>query len=84
MPGPCFQCGEMGHLRVSCPKRQRQYPLNDSKYVWHASFVCSVRTGVSSGDSVLHACANGMGGSVCPNSHRRGKGCEILSVNDTY
>jgi len=19
-PGPCFQCGEMGHLRASCPK----------------------------------------------------------------
>jgi len=31
MPGPCLQCGEMGHPRVSCPKRQRQYPLNDSK-----------------------------------------------------
>jgi len=44
--------------------------------------LCS--TGVSSGDSVLNVCANGMGGSVCPNSHRRDKGCEILSVNDTY
>ena len=29
MPGPCFHCGEMGHLRVSCPKLSRQqYPLS--------------------------------------------------------
>ena len=80
MPGPCFQCGEMGHLRAGCPKRQRPYPFSESKYVWHAGSVCSVSTGVSSGDSVLHVCTNG---SVCPNSHRKGKGCEILSVNDT-
>jgi len=36
IPGPCFQCGEMGHLRASCPKRQRPYPFNTNKYVWHA------------------------------------------------
>ena len=31
--------------------------------MWHAGSVCSVSTGVSSGDSVLDVCANGMG--VC-------------------
>ena len=32
MPGSCFQCGVMGHLRASCPKRQRSYPLRNNKY----------------------------------------------------
>ena len=30
MPGPCFHCGEMGHLRAFCPKLHRQqYPLSN-------------------------------------------------------
>ena len=30
MPGPCFHCGEMGHLRTFCPKLHRQqYPLSN-------------------------------------------------------
>ena len=28
MLGPCFNCLEMGHLRASCPKLPRQYPLS--------------------------------------------------------
>ena len=30
MPGPCFHCGKMGHLRAFCPKLHRQqYPLSN-------------------------------------------------------
>ena len=28
LPGPCWHCSEMGHLKVTCPKLQRPYPLN--------------------------------------------------------
>jgi len=42
----------MGHLRESCPKRQRLYPLRNNKYVWHASSVCL--DSMSSGGSILH------------------------------
>jgi len=51
MPGPCFQCGEMGHLRASCPKRQRSCPLRNNKY---ASSVCQDSNMVSSSGSILH------------------------------
>jgi len=27
VPGPCFHCGEMGHLRATCPKLVNPYPL---------------------------------------------------------
>ena len=37
-PGPCFNCGEMGHLRATCPKRRRLYPFN--KYVQYADGGC--------------------------------------------
>ena len=28
LPGPCWQCSEMGLLKAICPKLQRPYPLN--------------------------------------------------------
>ena len=31
IPGPCFNCLEMGHLKGSCPKLNKPYPLNTSK-----------------------------------------------------
>ena len=46
MPGPCFQCGEMGHLRASCPKLQRPYPCNRNDYVWHADSACQGNSAV--------------------------------------
>ena len=30
VPGPCFHCLEMGHLKGSCPKLSRMYPLSQS------------------------------------------------------
>ena len=27
-PGPCFYCMEMGHLKATCPRLTRPYPLN--------------------------------------------------------
>ena len=49
-PGPCFQCGKIGHLRASCPKHPRPYPCSGSgnKYVWHADAMCTDRSMVSS------------------------------------
>ena len=33
VPGPCFHCGEMGHLRAMCPKLVKTYPFDDVKCV---------------------------------------------------
>ena len=30
MIGPCYRCGEMGHLVVNCPKPRQQYPFEQS------------------------------------------------------
>ena len=27
VPGPCFNCTEMGHIRANCPKLSKPYPL---------------------------------------------------------
>ena len=27
IPGPCFHCMEMGHLKATCPKLNKQYPF---------------------------------------------------------
>ena len=29
VPGPCFQCLQMGHLKAHCPNKIKQYPFND-------------------------------------------------------
>ena len=29
VPGPCFNCLEMGHLKANCPKWAKPYPLSD-------------------------------------------------------
>ena len=26
--GPCFHCGEVGHLKLSCPRRNKSYPFD--------------------------------------------------------
>ena len=31
IPGPCFNCLDMGHLKGSCPKLNKPYPLNPLK-----------------------------------------------------
>lgn len=41
VPRPCFHCGKMSHLRATCPKLSKPYPLND----------------VESVDNHLHKCA---------------------------
>ena len=33
MPGPCFLCGEMEHLRAMCRKLVKTYPFGDVKCV---------------------------------------------------
>ena len=48
MPGPCFTCGQMGHLKNYCPKTQ----ASSSKTVWYpplkvhsdTGFVCSTES----------------------------------------
>ena len=30
MVGPCYRCGELGHLVASCPKPRQQYPFEQS------------------------------------------------------
>ena len=43
--GPCFRCGEMGHLQSSCPKTTPQYPFHISNVQGcgeHPSNYCSV------------------------------------------
>ena len=30
MIGPCYRCGEMGHLVANCPKPRQQYPFEQS------------------------------------------------------
>ena len=39
MPGPCFNCFEMGHLKAACPKLATTYPFKSSVDVY-ASYVC--------------------------------------------
>ena len=39
MPGPCFNCFEMGHLKAACPKLATTYPFKSSVDVC-ASYVC--------------------------------------------
>ena len=30
VPGPCFNCTEMGHIRANCPKLSKLYPFDIS------------------------------------------------------
>ena len=30
MVGPCYRCGEIGHLVANCPKPRQQYPFEQS------------------------------------------------------
>ena len=30
MVGPCYRCGELGHLVANCPKPRQQYPFEQS------------------------------------------------------
>ena len=30
VPGPCFNCTEMGHIRANCPKLSKPYPFDIS------------------------------------------------------
>ena len=41
--GPCFACGEMGHLRHQCPKTGKWYPLSNTD-----AQLCSVDESVGS------------------------------------
>ena len=47
--GPCFACGEMGHLRMYCPKIQTQekkwYPSVESVYEYRELYIVSVYEG---------------------------------------
>ena len=39
MPGPCFNCLEMGHLKANCPKLPKLYPLSMSNVVVSADII---------------------------------------------
>ena len=39
LPVPCFNCLEMGHLKATCPKLNRQYPF-EQKAGEPSSYVC--------------------------------------------
>ena len=41
LPGPCFTCGQMGHLKNYCPKTQ----ASSSKTVWYPSLKVHSDTG---------------------------------------
>ena len=56
LPGPCFQCLQMGHLKAQCPNKiSRPYPFNDV-------LISSVS---SMHDSVNKGCAEVCGASQC-------------------
>ena len=54
MPGPCFNCFEMGHLKANCPKLARTYPFVPSVYVCVVNNICDLsRKGdLSTGSSI--------------------------------
>ena len=41
IPGPCFNCLEMGHLKATCPKLNKQYPF-EQKAREPSHYVCDV------------------------------------------
>ena len=61
VPGPCFNCLEMGHLKGNCPKLSKMYPL--SKSVHGVEDVCtdSVSQRVSDVQSLVKGRANKLG-----------------------
>ena len=42
VPGPCFNCLEIGHLKATCPKLNRQYPF-EQKAGEPSSYVCDAQ-----------------------------------------
>ena len=42
MPGPCFNCFEMGHLKANCPKLARTYPFVRSVNVCVVNNMCDL------------------------------------------
>ena len=98
LPGPCFNCMEMGHLKANCPKLTRPYPLiiepvNECKTVLVESSVVDnhtsdaypldqVRKGNKEGD-LLETCSADLADDSEQQNNLQGLGsCEEISELD--
>ena len=50
VPGPCYVCGQFGHLKSYCPKNQ----ASSSKAVWYPPFKVHSDTGLECGIELVH------------------------------
>ena len=82
MAGPCFQCGEMGHLRASCPKLQRPYPCDRDNYVWHADSVCQGNRAVCGNSGVSVVTLVGKGHAKTHLGPTQGASLQVLGPGD--